>query len=95
MIFVFVERRNDFVLLTAPAGKAWCEAAERLGFRTVCIGGGELANSDGQWLEAYGLDETGAVLVRPDGYVGWRSRAMPAHPAATLGEAMTSILGRA
>jgi hypothetical protein len=35
------------------------------------------------------------VLVRPDGYVGWRSRAMPADPAAMLGEAMTSIMGRA
>jgi len=86
---------NGFVLLTTPAGKAWHEAAQRLGIRTVSIGDGELADCDGQWLATYGLDETGAVLVRPDGYVGWRSRAMPADPAAMLGEAMTSIMGRA
>ena len=86
--------RNDFVLLTAPAGKAWYAAAQPLGLRTISIGDGELANSDGQWLETYGLDETGAVLVRPDGYVGWRSRGMTADPSATLGEAMTSIMGR-
>jgi hypothetical protein len=86
---------NGFVLLTTPAGKAWHEAAQRLGIRTVSIGDGELADCDGQWLETYGLHETGAVLVRPDGYVGWRSRAMPADPAAMLGEAMTSIMGRA
>ena len=63
--------------------------------QTVSIGDGELADCDGRWLETYGLDETGAVLVRPDGYVGWRSRAMPADPAAKLGEAMASIMGRA
>jgi hypothetical protein len=85
---------NGFVLLTAPAGKAWREAAQRLDLRAVSIGDGELADRDGQWLETYGLDETGAVLVRPDGYVGWRSRAMPADPAANLGEAMASIMGR-
>ena len=86
---------KDFVLLTGAAGTAWRAAAQRLGLGTVSIGDGELADCDGQWLETYGLDETGAVLVRPDGYVGWRSRAMPADPAARLGEAMTSIMGRA
>jgi hypothetical protein len=86
---------NGFVLLTSPAGTAWREAAERLGVRTLSIGDGELADPDGQWLETYGLDETGVALVRPDGYVGWRSRAMPASPAASLGEAMAGILGQA
>ena len=85
---------NGFVLLTTPAGKAWHEGAQRLGIRTVSIGDSELADCDGQWLETYGLDETGAVLVRPGGYVGWRSRAMPADPAGRLDEAMTSIMGR-
>jgi putative polyketide hydroxylase len=85
---------KDFVLLTTPAGKAWHESAQRLGIRTVSIGDGKLADCDGQWRATYGLDETGAVLVRPDGYVGWRSRAMPADPAGRLDGAMTSIMGR-
>jgi putative polyketide hydroxylase len=85
---------NGFVLLTTPAGKAWHEAAQQLGIRTVSIGDGELADCDGQWLATCDLDETGAVLVRPDGYVGWRSRAIPADPAGRLDEAMTSIMGR-
>ena len=85
---------KGFVLLTSAAGTAWREAAQRLDLTSFSIGDGELADPGGQWLETYGLDETGAVLVRPDGYVGWRSRAMPADPAAKLGEAMTHILGR-
>src|SRR5258708_20776081 len=85
---------NGFVLLTTPAGKAWHEVAQSLGIRTVSIGDGELADCDGQWPATYGLDETGAVLVRPDGYVGWRSRATLADPAGRLHGAMTRITGR-
>jgi hypothetical protein len=85
---------KGFVLLTSPKGQAWTEVAQRLGIGTFSIGDGALADPERQWLAAYGLDETGAVLVRPDGYVGWRSRTMTADPATSLGEAMTSILGR-
>jgi 2-polyprenyl-6-methoxyphenol hydroxylase-like FAD-dependent oxidoreductase len=28
---------------------------------------------DGVFLDRYGLEPSGAVLVRPDGYVAWRS----------------------
>ena len=86
---------DGFLLLTTKAGQSWREAAQRLGLRTFSIGDGELADPEGQWTTSYGLDETGAVLVRPDGYVGWRSPAMTADPAASLGAAMTSIMGRA
>jgi putative polyketide hydroxylase len=45
-------------------------------------------------MSAYDLDPSGAVLVRPDGYVGWRSRAMTSEPARTLRETISTILGR-
>jgi len=44
-------------------------------------------------MSAYDLDESGAVLVRPDGYVGWRSRSKTNDPAWTLREAMAGMLG--
>jgi hypothetical protein len=86
---------DGFVLLTTKAGQPWREAAQRLGLRTFGIGDGEVADPEGRWTTTYGLDATGAVLVRPDGYVGWRSPAMTADPAASLGAVMTSIMGRA
>jgi hypothetical protein len=79
---------KGFVLLTAPKGAAWSEAAQPLGITAH-------ADGDEAWAVAYGVDETGAVLVRPDGYVGWRSASKTADPAAALRRAMTSILGRA
>ena len=40
---------------------------------------------------AYGLTETGAVLVRPDGFVGWRAKAVDGFPHNTLQRALTRI----
>jgi 2-polyprenyl-6-methoxyphenol hydroxylase-like FAD-dependent oxidoreductase len=91
-----------FVLLTRPNGRAWVEAASWLGspdrpeLVAHTIGeGGELADPEGRWREVYEVEAGGAVLVRPDGYVGWRSRAGADDPARTLENALDGILGRA
>jgi putative polyketide hydroxylase len=90
---------DGFVLLTGIGGKAWSEAARRLAAQmrlnltTLTVGDGELGDPEGQWADTYGVDETGAVLVRPDGYVGWRSRSMTSDPGTMLGPALTRILG--
>ena len=46
-------------------------------------------------MAAYGVGEGGAVLVRPDGYVGWRAASAPADPARALADAFGQILARA
>ena len=84
---------NGFVLLTASGGKAWREAADdlvteyQIDLKTMTI-------NDPDFMSAYALDEDGAVLVRPDGYIGWRSRSKASHSSPTLREAMAGILGR-
>jgi hypothetical protein len=42
----------------------------------------------------YGIGETGAVLVRPDGYVGARFEAAPEDPEGALHEALYGILSK-
>ncbi len=44
--------------------------------------------------EAHGIDPSGAVLVRPDGYVGWRARAYTADAPTRLAAALRQILCR-
>jgi hypothetical protein len=39
----------------------------------------------------YGLDATGATLVRPDGYVAWRAASAPADLEATLVDALVRV----
>jgi hypothetical protein len=80
--------RKHLVLLTGPGGAAWGTgaraAAEALGVGLdVCT-----LDQDG-FPEAYGISPTGAVLVRPDGYVGWRS----ADDANASQEEMTRVVG--
>jgi putative polyketide hydroxylase len=56
-----------------------------------------LADPDGRWLAAAGLSPSGALLVRPDGFVAWRAPAAPpdpaADPAAALRQAARRLLG--
>jgi 2-polyprenyl-6-methoxyphenol hydroxylase-like FAD-dependent oxidoreductase len=93
---------RDFVLLTGARGKTWRDAgravAAGLGvpLDAFTIGpGDDLHDVDGSWPAAYGVDDDGAVLVRPDAHVGWRHRAGAADPGAALEHALRSILGRA
>ena len=87
-----------FTLLTAPGGAAWCtsavEVSRDLGIQidSYLVGGPGL-NDDGGFARTYGLASDGAVLVRPDGHVAWRSANGPATNAA-LGAALTQILAR-
>jgi putative polyketide hydroxylase len=87
-----------FVILAGRRGAAWVRAARQLApdmgltLRAHNIGDGEIENADGQWHAAYGVDEDGAVLLRPDGYVAWRSRSLTREPVATLRAALAAIL---
>ncbi|GAB2710349.1 aromatic-ring hydroxylase C-terminal domain-containing protein [Nocardia thraciensis] len=40
---------------------------------------------------AYGLDSTGASLVRPDGYIAWRAATAPDDPAPALTDALAHV----
>jgi hypothetical protein len=92
---------QGFVLLAGAKGAAWAEAARAMQagngieVASVAVGNGDLKPADEGWRETYGIDDSGAVLVRPDGYVAWRSPGAAADPAAALAGAMAAIQGRA
>ncbi len=87
-----------FTLLAAPGGQAWCdqarEAAAELGLDLAAyrIGGVGLKDRGG-FATAYGLTDEGAVLVRPDGHIGWRASAGPS-TGRELSDALRRILAR-
>lgn len=55
--------------------------------------GGLLALNGGTLREAYGLHREGAVLVRPDGHVAWRSVDRVVDPDRTLAGVIAAVLG--
>ena len=87
-----------FVLLTGPDAEAWRAAANaafaaaKLPLQIVTVD--EAVDADGRWRECSGLDAAGAVLVRPDNHVAWRSTGLSADPAAELARVLATVLGK-
>ncbi|MFF5213267.1 FAD-dependent monooxygenase [Streptosporangium sp. NPDC000396] len=69
------------------------QAAEWTGVTVDCqrIGGRLQPHEPEEFLRAFGLSQDGATLVRPDGYIAWRSRDLPAQPAETLTVALGQV----
>jgi putative polyketide hydroxylase len=70
---------DGFVLMVPETGRAWVAPAERaavyqgvpLQAYTVGGPGADFVDTDGTWQETLGTGASGAVLIRPDGYVAW------------------------
>ncbi|MCL6731581.1 FAD-dependent oxidoreductase [Streptomyces neyagawaensis] len=94
---------RSFVLLSdADAPSGWHEAAVRLAASTPVpltsyrLGDGpdaELTPVGGaSWSAAHGTTSSGAVLVRPDGFVAWRSTERVTDPETTLRQVLDTVL---
>jgi hypothetical protein len=74
---------ESFVLLTGIGGENWKEAAKAytkksgVGIKVYVIGwGGDWEDVYGDWERKREVEEDGALLVRPDRVVAWRSLGM-------------------
>ncbi|MDQ1007744.1 putative polyketide hydroxylase [Streptomyces sp. V4I23] len=97
---------RSFVLLTdaGPGGGAWhaagVDAAARLRvpldvYRIGEGPGADLVPETGvDWRAAHGTTGEGALLVRPDGFVAWRSPGSVPDPEAVLSDVLESLLHR-
>lgn len=92
---------GGFLVLAGARGQAWCEAAAQLGARTGvpieahCIGAPHaLLDREEVWATLRGHGPDGAILVRPDGHVAYRSAGCPSDATAALEGALDVALGR-
>ena len=78
---------RGFVLLAGPAGEAWVAAARRhgLGVRQI--------REEGV-TATVGVTAKGALLLRPDGVVGWRCAGETGDPDSALAEALRRLSAR-
>ena len=69
----------EFTVLVGPQGNSWASTVKDLSARVQLeigfhvIGGLGWVDEENTFLQRYGLQADGAVLVRPDGYVAWRA----------------------
>jgi len=95
-------RPGHFVLIAGEEGEAWCAAARELaslsGLRldAVRIGhlDGDLFDPRCTWLRRRAIQPGGAILVRPDRFVAWRSPDAVEDPAGELARGLGRVLGR-
>jgi 2-polyprenyl-6-methoxyphenol hydroxylase-like FAD-dependent oxidoreductase len=90
---------RGFVLLAGPEGSTWCSAAlaagERLGVPVEAYQiGADLQDNSGRVAALYGVGVAGAVLVRPDGFVAWRTRDAQDAEDGVLGAAIARAVAR-
>jgi 2,4-dichlorophenol 6-monooxygenase len=86
---------GGFTLVTGPDGGAWARAAAALAGSplTVLAIGRDVPDEDGAWRAQLGIGPAGALLVRPDQHVAWRSADAAADPLDALRAALRQILG--
>jgi putative polyketide hydroxylase len=90
---------RGLVLLTGAAGAGWHEASAKVAKETnVSINcyqmEKDLRDPAGQFPSCYGIGDDGAILLRPDGFVAWRSPGFSNRAADDLRRAMSVVLGR-
>ncbi|WDL90475.1 FAD-dependent monooxygenase [Bacillus sp. HNR-4] len=90
---------NDFVLLTIAENRTWAECVQNVSstlginikFYSVGLRGDFIAQED-IFRKLYGLGDEGAVLIRPDGFIGWRSEKEVVNLDTVLNEVMNHLL---
>ena len=91
-----------FLLIAGEDGQAWCEAARQLAAEAgVPLDALRIGHLDGDyhdprcaWLRHRQIASDGAILVRPDRFIAWRSPAGGGEPRAALAAALSQILAR-
>ncbi|MFJ9669528.1 FAD-dependent oxidoreductase [Streptomyces sp. NPDC101221] len=99
---------EDSLVLLSDAAQptGWHEAATevaaalRVPLRPYRVGGtpgADLVPDDEEtdWARAHGVTRGGAVLIRPDGFVAWRSPGPAPDPEAMLRQVVGTVLARA
>jgi len=91
---------GSFILFAGPRNPSWASAARRIQadleipIKSFALGS-DLRPVDEtlpDLLGRYGIESTGAVLIRPDGFVGLRSAAQPDDEYLTVLNAFSEIL---
>jgi 2,4-dichlorophenol 6-monooxygenase len=94
-------RPGRFLLIAGEAGEAWCDAARELADEGLPLDAVRIGHIDGDlydprcmWARRRGIGAEGAILVRPDRFVAWRSLGASEAPLGELSHALRQIVAR-
>ncbi|MFS8097718.1 FAD-dependent monooxygenase [Lentzea alba] len=95
-------RPGRFLLIAGEQGHEWLTAAAKAAANlNVPVDAVRIGHVDGDyldprstWTQHRGITDRGAILVRPDRFVAWRSTGETADPGAELVGVLSRVLGR-
>ncbi len=97
-ISIFDLFEKEYILLVGSDGYGWQMAANELALKISLplknyriATDGDLIDSENIWHKMYEITSTGAVLVRPDGHVAWRSKEMITNPVEQLSKVFSIL----
>ena len=85
------------ILIVGPRGHRWLDAGRQLAsdfHLDIHHIGADDERAAKVFLQAHGINETGAILIRPDGFVAWRASSQEASPIEELADALGHVLAR-
>ncbi len=84
---------SGFTLITGPDGVAWAESFQHVanGVPHEVVVMGRDIDTGGE--DPFGIGDHGAILIRPDGHIGWRTEARSDSPVVELTLALDKIFG--
>jgi 2-polyprenyl-6-methoxyphenol hydroxylase-like FAD-dependent oxidoreductase len=82
-----------FVLVAGPHGRTWIESARQAAGKLNLELDVHQIEADG-FIPSYGINAKGAVLVRPDGFVAWRSNTAEGPSIELLSSVLTKLISR-
>jgi 2-polyprenyl-6-methoxyphenol hydroxylase-like FAD-dependent oxidoreductase len=82
---------RGFTLLAGPRGAAWCKSAATAASRAGIALDAHVIDAE-YFPNAYGITASGAVIVRPDGVIGWRAASDSEASSETISRALAALL---
>lgn len=95
-----IDLTGHYLLLTGSEGAPWLAAARSAAdhFKGLTLDaysvGRDLGDPENRFTQAFGITNSGATLIRPDGFVAWRSPADMTDAPRALIAALNQSLGR-
>jgi 2-polyprenyl-6-methoxyphenol hydroxylase-like FAD-dependent oxidoreductase len=85
---------SGFAVLTGAQGQPWLDATRAVRDRHpgLALDAHRIADRDGGFADQFGVSPSGAVLIRPDGFVAWRAGALVPDAREALGHALDAVL---
>jgi len=93
-----IDLTGQWLLLAGPDGGDWIAAARDAADMfsglplTAYRVGADFRDAEGNICRSLGIPDTGATLVRPDGFVAWRADSAGPSPTTAVHEALSHVL---